>query len=90
MKPYPRADRVGVQIQAALTQLMTKKIQDPRIEMATISGVKLTPDLRIAYVYFSVFGMKSGFRRPRRVLKVPAVLSKKALHLNLAFAICRI
>jgi len=56
MKPYPRGDRVGIKIQAALTELMTKKLQDPRIEMATISGVKMTPDLCIAYIYFSVFG----------------------------------
>ncbi|MEA1967510.1 MAG: 30S ribosome-binding factor RbfA [Thermodesulfobacteriota bacterium] len=55
MKPYPRSARIGVKIQTALSELLTKKIQDPRLEMATISSVKVTSDLRTAYVYFSVF-----------------------------------
>ena len=58
MKPYPRSERVGVRIQEVLSDLMRKKIQDPRIELATISSVKVTSDLRVAYVYFSVFGPK--------------------------------
>ncbi|MCP4114481.1 MAG: 30S ribosome-binding factor RbfA [Desulfobacteraceae bacterium] len=56
MKPYPRSERVGIKIQAVLSELIRKKIQDPRVELATISSVKVTSDLRIAYVYFSVFG----------------------------------
>ncbi len=56
MKPYPRSERIGVRIQTALSELLKKKIQDPRIELATISGVQVTSDLRVAYVYYSVFG----------------------------------
>ncbi|MGD9732392.1 MAG: 30S ribosome-binding factor RbfA [Desulfamplus sp.] len=56
MKPYPRADRVGVAIQTALSELLSRKIEDPRISMATISSVELTSDLRVAYVYFTIFG----------------------------------
>lgn len=56
MKPYTRAERISGKIQHAITELLNKKMQDPRIEMATISGVKMTSDLRIAYVYITVFG----------------------------------
>ena len=56
MKPYPRSERVQAAIHSALSDLIRKKIQDPRTELVTISGVRLTSDLRIAYVYFSVFG----------------------------------
>ena len=56
MKPYPRSERVGIKIQALISELIRKKVQDPRVELATISSVKVTSDLRIAYVYFSVFG----------------------------------
>jgi ribosome-binding factor A len=56
MKPYPRSERVGIKIQALLSELIQKKLQDPRVELATISSVQVTSDLRIAYVYFSVFG----------------------------------
>ena len=56
MKPYGRAERISVKIQQAITELIQKKMQDPRLELATISGVKLTADLRIATVYVTVFG----------------------------------
>ncbi|MBU1195685.1 MAG: 30S ribosome-binding factor RbfA [Proteobacteria bacterium] len=59
MKPYARAQRVSVQIQTAITDLLSKKMQDPRIEMATISAVKLTSDLKIADIYVTVFGDKN-------------------------------
>ncbi|HKK91764.1 MAG TPA: 30S ribosome-binding factor RbfA [Desulfobacteraceae bacterium] len=76
MKPYPRSERIGVKIQAALTELLAKKIQDPRLDMATISAVKVTADLRTAYVYFSVFEnsegvaeAEKGFNRSRGFIK---------------------
>lgn len=56
MKPYPRSERVGVAIQTVLSELLSRKLQDPRIEMATISSVEVTPDLKVAYVYFTLFG----------------------------------
>ncbi|MBF0468063.1 MAG: 30S ribosome-binding factor RbfA [Desulfamplus sp.] len=56
MKPYPRAERIGVAIQTVLSELLSRKIQDPRIEMATISSVEVTTDLKVAYVYFALFG----------------------------------
>lgn len=62
MKPYTRAERVSGEIQYAITQLLSKKMQDPRIEMATISGVKLSSDLRIANVYITVFGDKKRIK----------------------------
>jgi ribosome-binding factor A len=62
MKPYLRAERISGKIQQAITDLLSKKMQDPRIEMATISAVELTPDLRVARVYITVFGDKTRIR----------------------------
>ncbi|WP_020585388.1 30S ribosome-binding factor RbfA [Desulfobacter curvatus] len=62
MKPYTRAERVSIQIQQAITELLAKKMQDPRMEMVTISGVKMSPDLSLAYVYVTVFGDKKRIR----------------------------
>ncbi len=76
MKPYPRSERIGVKIQAAISELLVQKAQDPRIEMATISKVELTNDLSTAYVYFSIFGndkavleAKKGFKSSRKFIK---------------------
>lgn len=56
MKPFARSDRVGGQIQKVLSDLLKKKINDPRLAFATITGVKMTQDLKIAYVYFTTAG----------------------------------
>lgn len=76
MKPYTRAERVSIQIQQAITELLSKKMQDPRLEMATVSGVRLSPDLSIAHVYVTVFGDKKrirealeGFRKSKGFIK---------------------
>jgi ribosome-binding factor A len=56
MKPFERSERVGGQIQKVLSDLLQKKIQDPRLKMVTITGVKMSRDLRIARVYFTTSG----------------------------------
>lgn len=76
MKPYSRGERISVKIQQAITDLLSKKMQDPRIELATVSGVKLSPDLRVAFVYVTVFGDKrriretlEGFKKSKGFIK---------------------
>lgn len=76
MKPYSRAERISGKIQYAITELLSKKMQDPRIEMVTISGVQLSSDLRVADVYIAVFGDKkrikdalNGFKKSKGFIK---------------------
>lgn len=59
MKAFPRSDRVGVQIQRALSRLLLSEISDPRLEMAVITGVKMSRDLRMARIYFAISGGKA-------------------------------
>ncbi|MDM8536138.1 30S ribosome-binding factor RbfA [Desulfobacterales bacterium HSG17] len=59
MKPYKRGERVGGLIQQVISDILRKDISDPRLEMATITGVKMTADLKTARVYFSVSGDKN-------------------------------
>lgn len=76
MRPYTRAERISIKIQQAITELLSKKLSDPRIEMATISRVKMTADLRLASVYVTVFGdadkiaaALAGFKHSRGFIK---------------------
>ena len=76
MKPYSRGDRVGGQIQKMLADLLQKEISDPRLAMATITAVKMSPDLRIAKVYFTATDrqgassdMEQGFLQARGFIK---------------------
>lgn len=53
---YSRADRVGEQIQREISRMIQDGLKDPRIGMVTISRVQITPDLRYARVFYTVYG----------------------------------
>jgi ribosome-binding factor A len=57
MTAHARPERVGQEIQAALGDLIAQgRLRDPRIGFITITGVKVSPDLRVAKVYYSMLG----------------------------------
>ena len=59
MRPFTRADRVGGEIQKVLSDLLLRKIKDPRLKMVLITGVKMTSDLKLARVYYTVTGREA-------------------------------
>lgn len=79
MKPFSRAERVSVKIQATLSELLHKKVSDPRLEMATITGVKLTDDLRHAQIFFCVSGGKKAKYEALAGFKSASGFLKKSL-----------
>jgi ribosome-binding factor A len=58
-----RTSRVADEIQGAIAELLLREIKDPRVGMVTLTGVKLSTDLRHAKVFFSVLG--DGAERER-------------------------
>ena len=57
MSTHSRPERVGQELQAAIAALLTRgELRDPRIGFITITGVKVSPDLRVARVYYSMIG----------------------------------
>jgi len=51
-----RVERVAAQLREEISQIIIRDLKDPRIGMATITDVKLSPDLRNATVRVSVVG----------------------------------
>jgi ribosome-binding factor A len=51
-----RTVQVGGLLQKEIAELLVRKIKDPRLEMVTITGVEVSPDLKQARIYFSRFG----------------------------------
>ncbi|MCA1009276.1 MULTISPECIES: 30S ribosome-binding factor RbfA [Halobacillus] len=51
-----RANRVGEQMKKELSDIIGKKIKDPRVGFVTVTEVKVTGDLQQAKVYISVLG----------------------------------
>lgn len=53
MRPFSRSDRVGGLIQQVLSDILRRRIKDPRLKMTTISAVKMSSDLKIAKIYYT-------------------------------------
>ena len=51
-----RVDRVADALREAIADLVLREIKDPRVGMITLTGVRVSADLRHARVYFSVLG----------------------------------
>ena len=56
MSSFKRADRVADLIKMEIADLLLKQVRDPRIGSVTITGVKVTDDLRTARVFFVEMG----------------------------------
>ena len=51
-----RSTRVADQLKREIAGLLLRKIKDPRVQSVTITGVKLTNDLKKASIYFVLRG----------------------------------
>src|SRR4030043_866371 len=58
-----RTVQIGGLIQQEISELLVRKTKDPRLELVTITGVEVSPDLKLARVYFSRFGNPDEVRR---------------------------
>jgi ribosome-binding factor A len=53
-KDYARSDRLASQVHRELSSLIRNSLKDPRLAQPSILDVKVTRDLSLAKVYFSV------------------------------------
>jgi ribosome-binding factor A len=53
---FKRADKVGDLIRKEISEILVSDLKDPRIGFVTITKVAVSDDLRVARVYYSVFG----------------------------------
>jgi ribosome-binding factor A len=51
-----RPERIAEQLREEISQIITGEMRDPRLGLATVTEVKITPDLRHAKVFVSVLG----------------------------------
>ena len=70
MTTHSRPERVGQEIQAAIAQLLARgELHDPRIGYITLTGVKVSPDLRVARVFYSMIGTPEQREETQRGLE---------------------
>jgi ribosome-binding factor A len=54
MLPYKRSQRVGDLLREEIADIIIHRIKDPRLGFVTVTGVDLTDDLKIGFVYVSI------------------------------------
>ena len=67
--PSTRPSRIGDQLRAEISDLITREVHDPGIGFLTITHVKVTPDLQIARVYYTTLGDAKARRDSSRALE---------------------
>ena len=84
---YQRSDRVGVLLIEVISELLRKEIRDPRIGSVTLTGAKVSRDLRHARIYFNLLGQPEEKNDVLAGLKSATgfIRSKAAKQLNLRF-----
>jgi ribosome-binding factor A len=60
--PGRRPERVAEQIKEEVSQIILGDMRDPRVELVTVTHVKLTPDLRHAKIYVTSMGAEEQVR----------------------------
>jgi len=55
-KDYPRSRRIAEQVQRELADIIRLELKDPRVGLITITDVEVTPDNKLAKVYFTLLG----------------------------------
>jgi ribosome-binding factor A len=70
MSTSNRPERVGQAIQAALGRMLTRgELKDPRVGFITITGVKVSQDLKTARVYYSMMGSEQERKETQKGLE---------------------
>ncbi len=79
-RPRPkRTMQVGGLLQKEISDLLLRKIKDPRLEMVTITGVEVSPDLRMARIYFSRYGSAEEIEQALKGLQSASGFIKREL-----------
>ena len=74
-----RTDQVGAQVQQEIMEIIRRDLKDPRIGFVSITGVRMSPDLRTARVRVSVLGDSDEQRKTLAGLRSATGLIRREL-----------
>lgn len=64
-----RPDRVGEEIRHEIGRLLAREVRDPAIGFVTLTRVKVSPDLQLARIYYTLMGDEKARRETQRALE---------------------
>ena len=82
-----RVDRIEEQLRIEISEILEREIHDPRVGLASVTGVKISADLRHARVFITALGGEEEHKRTIQGLRSAASyvrhsLSKRLHHLK--------
>ncbi len=80
---FKRSEKVAEAVHEFISELLIKGLKDPRIGFVTVTGVKVTDDLHLATVYFSVVGSDDEKKSSEKGLNSAKGFIRKELGRNL-------
>ena len=66
--PNPRAAKVAERIHEIVASLVISRLKDPRLEMVTITDVRVSGDLQHATIFYTVYGGEKKLKEAGRGL----------------------
>lgn len=84
MESYKRAVRVGELIQQEISKIV-QELSEPGLGFVTVTGAKLTDDLKSARIFYSVIGSDEDKKTSSAILKevTPYIRHQLAVRINL-------
>ena len=80
---FKRSEKVAEAIHEMVSELLIKGLKDPRIGFVTITGVKVTDDLHLATIFFTVIGSEEERRATEKGLNSARGYIRKEMGRNL-------
>ena len=79
-----RQRQVAELLHEELSVLIQRRARDPRLGFVTVTGVEMSPDLRVAHVYVSVLGDDDDVKQSLQGLRRAAGFFRRALGSSLS------
>jgi ribosome-binding factor A len=74
-----RTERVAEQLREEVSQILATEVSDPGVGLVTVSRVKVTPDLSLARVYWTILGNAEDRKKTTKALQRAASFVRHVL-----------
>ena len=83
-----RKDKITEAIRKEVSLIIHDELKDPRLGFVTVTKVELTPDLRLAKIFYSVLGKEEEHKKTKEALDSALGFIRRliAQRINLRFA----
>ena len=74
-----RTERIAEQLREEVSQILATEVADPGVGLVTVSRVKVTPDLSLARVYWTILGNDEERKKTTKALQRAASFVRRVL-----------